>query len=223
MPLLTLTVPSSLPETCCFLRPKFTLLERGEGRREGRGDTESHWKSGQTGGDHPEGIMPGCRVKKCLLYYDIHDLYKTSPWRDARDYTITGYVATTSRQDSQHRKLLRTLLSLALEVGLGLGGSVQTSFVFWGVLHYVIQSVLFPTWNFLYMHETKHRPTYVLYCSLCSLFIMRALSLQRFDKEHLGDSTHRRCEAKCGCVFVQQLFGFISPGYVCVLMWHLSR
>lgn len=28
MPVLTPTVPSSLPETCCFLRPKFNLLER---------------------------------------------------------------------------------------------------------------------------------------------------------------------------------------------------
>lgn len=33
MPLLTLTIPCSHPETCCFLRPKFTLLEsEGAGR-----------------------------------------------------------------------------------------------------------------------------------------------------------------------------------------------
>lgn len=34
MPVFTPTMTSSLPETCCFLRPKFTLLE-GEGGREG--------------------------------------------------------------------------------------------------------------------------------------------------------------------------------------------
>lgn len=31
------------------------------------------------------------------------------------------------------------------------------------------------SWIFLHMHETKRRPTYVLCCSLCSLFITRAL------------------------------------------------
>lgn len=49
--LLTPAVPSSLPETCCSLRPKFTLLERegregGEGGRGGEGIKEG----GETGG-----------------------------------------------------------------------------------------------------------------------------------------------------------------------------
>lgn len=67
MPLLTPTIPSSLPETCCFLRPKFTLLEMeggGRGRERGKDgvkdrETESRFKSGQVGGEHPERIMPG--------------------------------------------------------------------------------------------------------------------------------------------------------------------
>lgn len=50
---------------------------------------------------------------------------------------------------------------------------------------------------FLSVHETKHRPTYVLQCSLCNLFIMRALSLQRLVEELLGDSLlFYCCEAK---------------------------
>lgn len=31
MPLFTPIIPSSRPKACCFLRPKFTLLERGGG------------------------------------------------------------------------------------------------------------------------------------------------------------------------------------------------
>lgn len=41
MPVLTPTVTSSLPETCCFLRPKFTLLEGGGGGFK-EWETETH-------------------------------------------------------------------------------------------------------------------------------------------------------------------------------------
>ena len=45
----------------------------------------------------------------------------------------------------------------------GGGAQFKMSFVFQGVLHYVIQSVLFSTWIFLYMHETRHRPAPVFF------------------------------------------------------------
>lgn len=73
MPLLTLTIPCSHPETCCFLRPKFTFLER-EGV--GRELKKKNWKHGQKGGEHPERILPGCRIKKRLLYYNFNNLLK---------------------------------------------------------------------------------------------------------------------------------------------------
>lgn len=136
MPSSSPTMSRSLPETCCFLRPKFVLLEREEG-----------------GGRGSRGAGARRARESCEF---------AAPWYSSQ-HGARGDPAATWRRIGRQSKLQQTLSGSGGGMGGWDGGAGVSSNILSLLRSFALCDTisLVPHMEFPYMHETKHRSSYV--------------------------------------------------------------